>query len=101
MASGSPTDPSTQCRPSQATGGPASSGIDALACSATRQSATDVMPVSVWAVRSAVSVATRCIDAGVRPSLSQSSGLRWPQDLVEQQRQVHHRDGRSGAAACR
>ncbi len=78
MASGSPTDPSTQRRPSHATGGPASSGMDALACSTTRQSATDSMPVSVCAVRSAVSVATTCSAPGVCPSFSQARGLRPP-----------------------
>ena len=52
--------------------------MDALACSTTRQSATDSMPVSVCAVRSAVSVATTCSAPGVFPSLSQARGLRPP-----------------------
>ncbi len=74
-ANGSDTDPSTQRRPAHSTGGPASSGIVALARSACFQSSTVVIPVSVSGVRSATSVATTCSRPAVCPSAAQFIGL--------------------------
>ena len=75
--SGSPTEPSIHSWSSIRTGGPASSGIDAVARIACFHSAPLANPVSECGLRSPARVTSTCSGTGLWASDCHSVGLEW------------------------